>query len=51
MKFYFCVHNTVVLEHSHTRLFTYDPWLLSRYNRRVEWIQQKLEKPKIVYNL
>lgn len=51
MKFYFCVHGTVALEHSHTCLFIYHPWLLLGYNGRVEWLQQKLEKPKIVYNL
>lgn len=52
MKFYFHVCNIVVLEHSRTLVCLHLVlWLPSRYNGRLEWLQQKLEKPKIVYNL
>lgn len=53
MKLAFCAHKYSCPGPSHARLLTYccGRRLLSCYDGRLEWLQQKLEKPKIVYNL
>lgn len=51
MKVSLHVHKYSCVETQPHLLFTYCLWLLSRYTGRVEWLQQKLNKPKIVYDL